>query len=289
MMSIQVHPSDSHLTPDMRILPLESLVEHEFNDDQRTAPLAERLEAEGILKNPPVVTPLGGGEPQFVVLDGANRVTALHKLGYPHVLVQVVPYESPHVILTTWHHVIEGIDPKRLAAQLAALEDIDIILTDLRRAQAGLARREYLMYVIRVDGEVFAAQPAVPRREFHEQNQLLNALVDTYKERSDLHRVLTENLYEVIKLYPEMASLVVFPVYDTSEVLELARVGGLLPAGLTRHLIQGRALRVNYPLDELKSSTNLDEKNARLKSWMKEKVASREVRFYGETTYLFDE
>ncbi|MCK4898099.1 MAG: ParB N-terminal domain-containing protein [Anaerolineales bacterium] len=288
-MSIQIHPSDSNLTPDLRIVPIEWLVEHEFNDDQRTAPLAKRLEAEGSLKNPPVVTPLEDGEVRYVVLDGANRVTALHMMGYPHVLVQVVPYEAPHVILTTWHHVIDGMDPKRLAADLAALEDIEIILTDLQRAQAGLARREYLMYVMRVDGEVFAARPAVPRREFHEQNGLLNALVNTYKEHSSLHRVKTEDLEEVISLYPGMAGLVVFPQYDASEVLELARDGELLPAGLTRHLIQGRALRVNYPLDELKSTAALDEKNDRLKAWLNQKLATREVRFYGETTYLFDE
>lgn len=288
-MSIQIHPSESNLTPDLRIVGIDYLVEHEFNDDQRTAPLARRLEEEGTLKNPPVVTPLDEDGPRYVVLDGANRITALHALGYPHVLVQVVPYESPQVILTTWHHVIDGMDPKRLAAHLAALEDIEIILTDLRRAQAGLARREYLMYVIRVDGEVFAARPAIPRRAFHEQNHLLNALVDTYKEHSTLHRVLTEDLGEVINLYPKMAGLVVFPQYDVSEVLELARDGELLPAGLTRHLIQGRALRVNYALDDLRSDASLDEKNARLQEWLNHKLATREVRFYGETTFLFDE
>ncbi len=87
----------------------------------------------------------------------------------------------------------------------------------------------------------------------HEQNRLLNALVDTYKDRCRLHRVMTEELEEVKELYPEIAGLVIFPQYDTSEVLELAGEGELLPAGLTRHLIQGRALRLNYPLSELKS------------------------------------
>ena len=45
-MDAHVHPSDSTLTPDLRIVPIELLVEHEFNDDQRTEPLARRLEAE---------------------------------------------------------------------------------------------------------------------------------------------------------------------------------------------------------------------------------------------------
>ena len=77
------------------------------------------------------------------------------------------------------------------------LEGVDLILTDRMRARAGLARREYLMYVIRADGEVFAARTAKPKRLLHEQNRLLNALVDTYKDRCRLHRVMTEELEEV--------------------------------------------------------------------------------------------
>jgi hypothetical protein len=157
------------------------------------------------------------------------------------------------VTLTTWHHVIEGIDPKSLTAELTNLEGVDMVLTDPLRARAGLARREYLMYVIRADGEVFAARIEVARRDLQEQNRLLNALVDTYKDRGQVHRVMSEELEEVKGLYPGMAGLVIFPQYDTSEVLELAQEGELLPAGLTRHLIQGRALRINYPLSELRS------------------------------------
>jgi len=288
-MNIQLHPLDNTLTPDLRVLPLELLVEHEYNDVQRTAPLAKRLADEGLLKNPPVVTPLGEEDPRYVVLDGANRVTALNMLGYPHILAQVVIYEQPQVTLTTWHHVIECLDPKSLTAELSALEDIDLVLTDILRARAGLARREYLMYVIRGDGEVFAARTKIPHRAVHEQNRLLNAMVGTYKDRCNLHRVMTEDPEEVKQIYPQLAGLVIFPQYDTSEVLELARDGELLPAGLTRHLIQGRALRINYPLSELKSGDALEAKNARLKAWLMQKLSTKEVRFYGETTFLFDE
>jgi len=287
-MDAHIHPSDSTLTPDLRIVPIELLVEHEFNDDQRTEPLARRLDEEGSLKNPPVVTPLGD-DPRYVVLDGANRITALSLLGYTHILVQVVPYEPPQVTLTTWHHVIAGMDAKSLTAELSAVEDVDLILTDPLRARAGLARREYLMYTIRADGEVFAARTAAPRRDMQAQNRLLNVLVDTYKDRCSLHRVMTEELEEVQQLFPDIAGLVIFPQYDASEILELAREGELLPAGLTRHLIQGRALRINYPLADLKSGQSLEDKNARLRAWLKRKLVTKEVRFYGEATYLFDE
>jgi hypothetical protein len=48
-------------------------------------------------------------------------------------------------------------------------------------------------------------------------------------------------------------------------------------------------LRTNYPLSELKSADSLEEKNQRLKEWLKRKLGSKEIRYYGEATYSFDE
>jgi L-serine kinase (ATP) / ParB family transcriptional regulator, heme-responsive regulator len=288
-MTSQVHPSDLVQPPDLRILPLNRLVEHEFNDMQRTLPLAQRLEAEGLLKNPPIVCPIGDGDPRFVVLDGANRTMSLNSLGYPHVLAQVVKYEEPYVTLTTWHHLISGLASEEFIRALGSVEGIDLFSIDYLHARAALARRECLIYIMLADEKVFVARPKIPGLFVHEQNQLLNALVNTYKERGRLHRAMTDSLEEARHLYPDLTGLVVFPTYDAFEVLALARDGELLPTGLTRHLIQGRVLRVNYPLSELKSDEPLDVKNVRLKEWLRRKMASKEVRFYGETTYLFDE
>lgn len=288
-MPTQIHPSDLVQPPDLRILPLNLLVEHEYNDFQRTSPLAQRLEAEGVLKNPPIVAPIGDGDPRFVVLDGANRVTALVSLGYAHVLAQVVKYEEPIVTLTTWHHLITEIDEDDFIQGLSDVEGIDLFPIDYLHARAALARRECLMYVMLTDGKVYVARPKIPGLFVREQNQLLNALVDTYKDRGKLHRAMTESIQEARQLYSDLTAVVVFPKYDPFEVLALARDGELLPTGLTRHLIQGRVLRVNYPLSELKSGEALEVKNARLQEWLRRKMASKEVRFYGEMTFLFDE
>ena len=295
-MTTQLHPSQSTDKPDLRILPVEALVEHEYNDAQRTAPLDRRLEAEGLLKNPPIAAPLddddvppAGDQPRYVVLDGANRCTALGSLNYPHILVQLVRYAPPQVTLTTWHHVIAGIDLDLFSRELDGLDGLEFKPLDLLRAQAGLARREFLAYTIRADGQVFAARAAAGHTSLHEQNRLLNRMVDTYKDQGRLFRATTDDLAEARDLYPDLTGLVIFPNYEPSEVLALARDGELLPTGLTRHLIQGRALRTNYPLAELKSSDSLEAKNLRLQEWLKQKMGSKEIRFYGESTFLFDE
>jgi L-serine kinase (ATP) / ParB family transcriptional regulator, heme-responsive regulator len=286
-MTSQVHPLNSLETPDLRVVPLELLVEHEFNDAQRTAPLAKRLEAEGLLKNPPIVAPLDEGDPRFVVLDGANRTTALQMLGYPHVLVQVVQYADPPVTLSTWHHVVCGLQVDDFWQCIEAIDRLDFRAMDLLYARAGLARRDLLAYTICADGRVYAARTEV--RSLHEQNALLNAMVDTYKDRGRLYRAATDYLHEARALYPDLTGLVIFPRYEASEVMALARDGELLPTGLTRHLIQGRVLRTNYPLSELRSPDDLEAKNARLHEWLQRKLNSKEMRFYGEATFLMDE
>jgi hypothetical protein len=49
----------------------------------------------------------------------------------------------------------------------------------------------------------------------------------------------------------------------------LARSGAALIAGITRHLIPRRALRINLPLDVLRRPQSLAEKNLWLADWMK--------------------
>jgi hypothetical protein len=285
-MTSSTHPADSSETPDLRIVPIELLVEHEYNDAQRTTPLARRLEEEGLLKNPPIVAPLDD-DPRYVVLDGANRTTALSTLGYKFCLVQVVKYEDPPVTLSTWHHVITGIALDDYLGAIHAIDGLEMAPIDLLHARAGLARRELLAYTICADGRVFAAQAHT--HDLHDLNALLNAMVDTYKERGRLYRAATDHLHEAHKLYPDLTGLVIFPRYEASEVIALARDGELLPTGLTRHLIQGRALRANYPLSELRAPNSLEDKNERLRDWLKNKLASKEMRFYGEATFLLDE
>jgi hypothetical protein len=298
--SHQLHHLIDPETPDLRIVPLDVLIEHEYNDVQRTTPLARRLTNETYLKNPPIATPLDDGPSalppsgvagqaaRYVVLDGANRTLALSSLGFAHCLVQVTRYEPPFVTLSTWHHLVTDIGLEAFSSELDAIEGLEFREIDLLHARAGLARRDFIAYTIRADGTVYAASTP-GSSTIHQKNQLLNAMVDTYKERGSLFRATTDNLDEARRLYPALTGLVIFPNYEPSEVMALARDGELLPTGLTRHLIQGRTLRVNYPLAELKSPDSLEAKNARLQEWLTAKMTSKEVRFYAESTYLFDE
>jgi hypothetical protein len=271
--------------PDLRFVAAGDLVLHEQHDASRSAPLAERIKRDGFLKNPPVVAPINGDE-RFVVLDGANRTTGLLELGIPHIIVQIVDYEDPELVLDTWYHLVAELDPKEFAAEIQKIPGIMFDKTDLLHARAALARRSAMAYLVCPDGDVFVARG---EEDLHIRARLLNDLVDVYRFQGRIYRVNTDRLDHLMPYYEQVVALIVFPRYEPAEIIELARNDARLPAGITRHIIPRRALRLNIPLTMMAEHKPLEEKNAWLQAWLKQKLANKQVRYYQESTWLFDE
>jgi hypothetical protein len=277
------HQSQIEL-PDLRIVPVANLLLHEQHDGGRSAPLITRLKSEGVLKNPPIVAPID--EQRYVVLDGANRVTAALELGLPHIAVQAVDYEDPELVLDTWYHLVSHFPRDEFIRSLGLLPGVKVEVSELMHARAELARRAALAYFSLPNNGVFTISA---EGNLHQRTKLLNNIVDIYKTSGKIHRANTDHLDQLLPYYDEVTALVVFPRYQPAEIMELARVGARLPAGITRHIIPRRALRINVSLSLLSDDRSLDEKNAWLQDWLKTKIAGKEARFYQESTFLFDE
>jgi len=279
---------DSH-QPDLRFVPADSVVPHEQHDNQRLEPLVRRIRESSVLKNPPIVTPLGGNGSgaRYVVLDGANRCTAARAAGLPHIVVQVVPYEGSGVELSTWNHALADISCADLDRALDGIVGLERRHTHVLTARAQLARREALAWITTESGEPTTLHGGA---DLHERNTLLNRVVDTYAALGPFYRVTGDSLSQAQSRYPDATALVVFPHFEPAEILELATSGDRLPAGITRHLIRWRALRLNIPIERMADARHsLEEKNRWLQDWLREKVTQRQVRFYEEPTVLFDE
>ncbi len=286
------HAVDAHAAhlPDLRFVPTESVLPHERPDNSRLEPLARKLREQSVLKNPPVVTPLTGeGTPhaRYVVLDGANRATAARTAGFPHVLVQVVPYVDPHVRLTTWNHALSRYPHAEMQQALDGTPGLSVTPTDLLHARAVLARREALAWIQFEDGAVLTLHGG---QDIRERNALLNVVVDGYREHGKFYRVEDDSFENARARHDDVTALVVFPHFAPAEILELATAGDRLPAGITRHLVRWRALRLNVPIERLADSQQTaEQKNRWLRDWVHEKLATRQVRYYEEPTVLFDE
>ncbi len=271
--------------PVLRFASVDDLIPHEQADQVRTGPLTQRLREEGVLKNPPVVAPIPD-EPRYVVLDGANRVEAARRLGLPHLVVQVVNYEDPRLVVEAWTHVISGERPEEFFDAVRGIEGIRLEPSERLHARAELARRQALAYLTCPRGEIYLIRA---EGDLYRRTALLNLLVDIYKSRFRFYRTTTDQLEQILPYYEQVIAVVVFPRYEPAEIIELARNGARLPAGITRHIIPYRALRINIPLDLLAAPLSLEEKNAWLAEWFRRKLAAREVRVYEESVVIFDE
>ncbi len=271
--------------PHLKIVPLELLVLHEETDPHRWQQLMGRMAEDGILLNPPVVSETGDG--RYMVLDGANRVMALRGLGMTCALVQVVEPTEPLVHLEAWYHLLmycPADDVLNGMLGLGVAEVRPVGAADVRRALTD----EGTFAVIRsVDGRAFEIN-AGPDSDILSQAPLLRQMVAIYRHRGPFERVATDDMATLREHYPMMKALIIFQAYRHEEIVRLVRAGGRLPTGVTRYIIHGRAMRVRYPLDELKKH-DLDEANTRLQSWLAERFASRRVRFYADSMFIFDE
>lgn len=268
--------------PDLRVVAAEDVLLHEDADERRVAALAMRLQSEGMVRNPPIVAPLDLA--RFVVLDGANRVSALRRLGVPDLVVQVVDYAR--VTLNTWYHLVTGVPVEDLEQGLAQVPGLTLRGSDLVQARAALADGHCIAFVAHPDGLVTQLRA---EGELAERTAILRQVVRLYKGKANIHRVQTDELSGLLPFYTEIAGLVVFPAYRPEDILAMAREDAKLPSGITRHLIPLRALRVNTELDLLWSDTLRAEKNRWLAEWTRHKLQDRQIRFYEEPTVLYDE
>jgi hypothetical protein len=273
--------------PDLRVVSLQSLVLHERMDPRRAPPLVEALRTDGVLRNPPIVHPVSQRSERFVVLDGANRTTAFELLGIAHILVQVVHAGNTSVQLETWNHVLSCLAPRGLTEALERFPDLTIIASEPDRAAYNVSVGASLAYVSLPDGGALEVVGETRPLEWRVRN--LNLLVDAYRDRCQLARTTARLAPGLERVFPDLSGLMVFPRFDHEEVLQAASAGWLLPAGLTRFVISPRALRVNYPLEHLRSDRPLEAKRAELADWVRERAEARRVRYYAESTFLFDE
>jgi hypothetical protein len=271
--------------PTLRILPLESLILHEDHDNQRTLPLVEKLRAQGIIRNPPIVMPLVDGSNRYMVLDGANRVTSLLEMEFPHIVAQVVEASNPNVNLQTWNHVIWGMSTKALMSELRKVKGLELIKINTSRS---LDAPKYMPVQIRLpDGKFYILTESPSDLPAHIGT--LHKIVNAYKTRASLDRT-SQTLIDSFKpIYPDLTGLVIFPSFKIKTVLKLAAQQIVLPTGITRFTVSPRALHLNYPLHELSSGKSVEYKEAYLKHWIEERVKKKGVRLYSEATFLFDE
>lgn len=252
------------LAPDLRVIPLDEIVPHEAFDPLRVDRLAVRMAEAGSQANPVVCVAADSG--QFVLLDGATRTAALRHLGLAYALTQVVPAET--IALETWHHVIRGAEPAAVLEQIG-----ERLVLDADGGTPRISTRDGRSAAITGPGSRFG---------------ILTSLVASYVGRWPVSRVITVDIPEVPRLYPDWAVLVEHPTFGVDDVMKAALSGDRLPAGVTRFVVPDRALRVNVDLAMLSEGPH-EQRQEELERFVADLIAGGHVRHYTDSVVIFDE
>ncbi len=245
------------------IVDCETVQPHERAQPARVTALSERLASARLLRDPIVVLANGGGH---MVLDGATRLAALRKLGCDHIVVQNVAQHD--VRLAEWNHLVLSDDLDDLADIIRQMPGI-VLSREPTPGSGHLVLPGGDRWSLSFDGEGDLAT-------------VLARLADTCAGLGTVIRTTSD-------LDPEEGALVIYPRFTMDDVLQAADSRRLLPAGVTRFVVPGRVLRLDYPLDMLHFREPTSLKQRRLDDFVATRFRAGAVRRYDESVILLDE
>lgn len=272
--------------PRLEIVSTRRLILHEDVEQHRVDKIVDRFQRDRYVKNPPVVG-RNADHRRMIVLDGASRVTAARRLGFPHLLVQIVSYPSSEIGLDPWHHLVVGMRFELLLDAARNISGVSVKRVSWSKAAEILEERKAFA-CLRSPGKTPATlQLSHPRltglRPVREFTHL-------YATDPGLHRVREDQVGFPREWLGDAPVLVLFPRYRQRDILRFAlRLRDRLPMGITRHTVPNRALRVFYPVSVLRSSKPILEKQRHLRNFLEDRWEGGRIRHYPEATVLYDE
>jgi L-serine kinase (ATP) / ParB family transcriptional regulator, heme-responsive regulator len=280
----------SELRPELRLVPTASVRFHEHAERRRTLRLVERIRSEAQLRNPPIVADMEDGH--YLLLDGANRVSAFVELGYSHVPVQVVDYGDKAVQLKGWHHLLLDGGSLALRAAYEALPEVSVRPVPQAQLAHLLELRQVFAVLVENETARWGLFPAQGRTEIevHERIRVLEAVVGAYEGQSRLERVKLADYEELPQVIQGVRhQICLFPVLRKEELLHLAAEGVMIPTGLTRHIIPGRALGIHLDLAFLHGNASDEKKVQHFQAFVDGLSMEGRIRFYEESVFIMNE
>jgi hypothetical protein len=274
--------------PDLRLVRPERIRLHEHPERKRTLRLVERLREERTLRNPPIVARLD--ERDFVLLDGANRVSAFAEIGYSHVPVQVIDYARPEVHLKGWHHLLlegAGLD---LRDRYAAIPGVRLSRAAIADVAGLLALRRVFAVLVDETGTPWALLPESGPVELRAWMGAIEETVAAYEGRTRLERIKLADYAELPEVFRTVEhQLVLYPTITKPELLHLVSAGLRIPTGLTRHMIPGRALGLHLSLDFLDEVWSDERKERHFHAVVDDLEMRGRIRYYEESVFVMNE
>lgn len=271
------------MEPDLRLVPLSSIELQEKADGLRLDHLVEAFKKSQTLKDPPIVAK-GLGE-KLIQLDGTNRIFVLKKLGCSHVVVQLVDYhDTSQVLIKSWVHVSKV----KKDTFIKKLKRLDGAKTESFKIGLGVTLTGHPLAAVSIIFRDGRGLSLYSNSDLFKRIKLMKAVVKLYEQLIERDRQISiesmAQLSEFFGKHKDKNVALFFPSFSSQEIYTLMEKGIILPTGITRHVINGRVLRINYPISMLKKEIKEKEKV----SFFKKFLQNLNLRFYEESTYVVE-
>lgn len=272
--------------PILKVAPVENILLHEHVETDRAEKLRDRIEQSGMIQNPLICVKLNDTD-KYILLDGAHRFTALNRLKCRFAPIQIVNYDDPLLEVKKWRHLFNAESEEAVIERLQFMEDVKIRIEsfdeDVRFHQVN--SKFYTQVILKSGKSVLLTGS----NDLNRKIEVINTFSSLYLPDNIIDRISYDDFNAIRTHYDEFTGLVVYPRFSKKEICKIALNSEKLPTGITRHLIPKRALHVNLPLSMLRFTKNQEEVESFLMDNINQKIRNKSIRFYTESTFLFDD
>ncbi len=271
------------MEPDLRLVPLATIELQEEPDTKRLDRLVEGMRSSKVVRDPPIVA--SGVGRKLMQLDGTTRLSALRRLHCSHAVVQYVDYnDSSQVLIKSWVHVSKV----NRNDFIKGIQQIPHVKTESFQLGLGLTLTGHPLATVTIIFNNGKGLSVLGDSDLLQKVLMMKKVVSLYESLIARDREVSiegrDQLAEFFKKHADKNVALFFPTFAAHEIYSLLKKGIVLPAGITRHIVNGRVLGTNYPIAMLKKDVNEKKKQ----EFFLEFIKNLQLRLYEESTYMVE-
>jgi hypothetical protein len=271
---------------DLKLLRIKDIKLHETTETKRLRNIFDRIAKDRKLINPVIV---GKHKDNYILIDGANRLSSLQDIGCQLVLAQIIDYNNKRIKLKGWNHLIYNFDLQliEIFCKSHKLEHEKIKYSAGKQIYNS-SDNILLATDIKTEDCIIVYLPGNLDQSISDLNKLTRLYFNVFQfDRSESEIKLPE----IRKFTRRRGILIEFPLFDKKTIIKIAenKITHKIPAGITRHILINRVLHVRFNIKNLLNENDIEIKTTELEKYLLNKIDNNKVRQYTESVIVFDE
>ncbi len=266
------------------LLKIAEIKLHESTEFNRLRNIYDRIAGSKYLLNPVIV---GKNNNDYILIDGANRLSTLQEIGCRLVISQIIDYNNPRIKLRNWNHLVYKVSIRELCAYC---ESIGLKWKNVPYAEGYKKISTAFNYLLVSEIQNGTSLLFKLDTSYFKLLKQLNDFTKFYFNKFPFDRSEEEIRFTDLRKYSRREGVLVeFPRFSKSQIIKTAGADVKLPAGISRHILDNRVLHVRYDINKLRDEEGLERKRKELDAYLLSKIDNNKVRQYRESVIVFDE